>query len=127
VLVKGVDVSRRLFLFEWNEDAAEARAELLRIDGWEVQTESQDDDRGVRRVAEWAPDVVVLDLFLKASRSRGTATALQSRSVTRDIPIVFVDGSPDVAERTIARVKSGVAMSSFEPASVLDTLVPDEG
>jgi type III secretion system FlhB-like substrate exporter len=69
---------------------------------------------------------VVLDLFLKASRSRETAAALQSRSITRDIPIVFVDGSPDVAEKTIARVKSGVPTSSFELASVLDNLVPDD-
>jgi CheY-like chemotaxis protein len=119
-------MSRKLFLFEWNEDAAKVRAELLRIDGWEVETESQDGDRGIRRVAEWAPDVVVLDLFLKASRSRETAAALQSRSVTRDIPIVFVDGSRDVAEKIIARVKSSVATSSFELASVLDNLVPDE-
>jgi len=48
-------------------------------------------------------------------------------SVMRDIPIVVVDGSPDVVEKTIAGVKSCVATSSFELASVLDTLEPDEG
>jgi CheY-like chemotaxis protein len=122
--MKGVEMSRKLFLFEWNEDAAKARAELLKIDGWEVESESQDSARGVKRVSEWAPDVVVLDLFLKASYSREAAIALQSRSVTRDIPLVFVDGSADVAEKTIARVKSGVVTSSFELASVLDKLVP---
>lgn len=118
-------MNRKLFLFEWNEDAAKARADLLRIDGWEVETESQDGDRGVQRIAAWAPDIVVLDLFLKASRSREAAVLLQSRHITRDIPIVFVDGSPDVAEKTIARVKSGVAASSFELAAVLNTLVPE--
>lgn len=118
-------MSRKLFLFEWDSDTAAARAELLRADGWEVETESEDSDRGVKRIVEWAPDVVVLDLFCRASHSRGAAAALQSRSVTRDIPLVFVDGAAGVARKIIAQVRSGVATTSLELASFLDTLVPD--
>ncbi len=117
---------RKLFLFEWNDDSAEARAALLRADGWEVETESADGARGVKRVAEWRPDVVVLDLFLKASRSRESASALRSRSITRDIPIVFVDGLPGVVEKTLAAVKGATAVSSFELSSTLNELVPQE-
>lgn len=120
-------MTRKLFLFEWNEDSAEARAELLRTDGWEVETESVDGTRGVKRVAEWGPDVVVLDLFLKASHSRESAAALKSRSITRDIPIVFVDGLPGVVAKTLARVKGAVAVSSFELSSTLNDLVPESG
>ena len=119
-------MTRRLFLFEWNEDAAEARAELLRADGWQVETESADGARGVKRVAEWGPDVVVLDLFLKASHSRESAAALQARSITRDIPIVFVDGLPGVVAKALAQVKGAIAVSSFELSSALNDLVPEQ-
>ncbi|MCE5193401.1 MAG: hypothetical protein ABFD13_07005 [Candidatus Cryosericum sp.] len=119
-------MSRRLFLFEWNEDSARARAELLSIDGWEVKTESADVERGVKRVAEWMPDVVVLDLFLKASWSREAAAALQARSGTRDIPIVLVDGSPATVEKVLARTASATATSSFDLSTALQTLVPKD-
>ena len=117
---------RRLFLFEWNEDAAKARAELLRADGWEVECESADIARGVERAAAWGPDVVVLDLFLKASRSQEAAAALASRSATRDIPVVVVDGAPAVTERMLARNQAAVATTSFDLPSVLAELVPAE-
>ena len=119
-------MARRLFLFEWNEDAAQARAELLRADGWEVETESADGARGVKGVVAWGPDVVVLDLFLKASHSRESAAALQSRSITRDIPVVFVDGLPGVVTKALAQVKGAIAVSSLELSSVLNDLVPGE-
>ena len=82
--------------------------------------------RGVQRVAEWGPDVVVLDLFLKASHSRESAAALQSRSVTRDIPIVFVDGLPGVVAKALAQVKGATAVSSFDLSSAVNDLVPEE-
>jgi len=119
-------MARKLFLFEWNEDAAEVRAALLRADGWEVETESADGARGVKRIAEWGPDVVVLDLFLKASHSQESAAALRSRSITRDIPIVFVDGLPGVVAKALARVKGATAVSSFDLSSALNDLVPRE-
>lgn len=119
-------MTRKLFLFEWNEDSAEARATLLRADGWEVETESADGARGVKRVTEWGPDVVVLDLFLKASLSRESAAALKSRSITRDIPIVFVDGLPGVVTKTMAQVKGAISVSSFNLSSTLNDLVPED-
>ena len=115
---------RRLFLFEWNEDAAAARAELLGADGWEVERESADVSHGVERVAAWRPDVVVLDLFFKASRSQQAATALAARSATRDIPVVVVDGTPAVTERMLARHEAAVATTSFDLSSVLAELLP---
>jgi DNA-binding response OmpR family regulator len=119
-------MTHKLFLFEWNEDSAEARAALLRADGWEVETESIDGARGVKRVAEWGPDVVVLDLFFKASHSRESAAALTSRSITRDIPIAFLDGLPGVVEKMLAQVKGAIAVSSFELSSALNDLVPGD-
>ena len=117
---------RRLFLFEWNEDAAAARAELLGADGWEVERESADVAHGVERAAAWEPDVVVLDLFFKASRSQEAAAALASRSATRDIPVVVVDGAPAVTERMLARGQATIATTSFDLPSVLAELVPPE-
>jgi CheY-like chemotaxis protein len=117
---------RRLFLFEWNEDAAAARAELLGADGWEVERESADVSHGVEQAAAWEPDVVVLDLFFKASRSQEAAAALASRSATRDIPVVVVDGARAVTERMLARGQATIATTSFDLPSALAELVPAE-
>jgi len=120
-------VSRKLYLFEWNEDSARARAELLSIDGWEVETESANVARGVKRVADWMPDVVVLDLFLKASWSWEAVSALQARSRTRDIPIVLVDGSAGMVEKIVAHTtSSAIATSSFDLSTALEALVPKD-
>ncbi|MEN6551148.1 MAG: hypothetical protein ABFC79_04760 [Candidatus Cryosericum sp.] len=80
----------------------------------------------VERVAAQGPDVVVLDLFYKASRSQEAAVALASRSATRDIPVVVVDGAPAITERMMARNQAAVATTSFDLPSVLSELVPEE-
>jgi DNA-binding response OmpR family regulator len=63
-------MERRLFLFEWQAEAAEKRAAALGAAGWAVELECEDGARGVRRVLDQQPAMVVLDLARRPAHSR---------------------------------------------------------
>ncbi len=52
----------RVFLFDWDEEAAEKRAAVMRKAGCEVDVETRDGARGCRAVLACPPDAVVLSL-----------------------------------------------------------------
>jgi DNA-binding response OmpR family regulator len=98
----------KLFLFEWNKDAAAKRVKALAASGWQVESECEEGSRGCRNCKAFAPDVVVLDLAVKPSHSREVGRALRQAKSTRQLPVVFVDGTDeDIAK---ARVKVPDAM-----------------
>jgi hypothetical protein len=88
-----------LFLFEWNAEAAATRAAGLRAAGWQVETESGDIGRGVRRVLDLKPVVVVLDLARRSSYSREAAMSIRGFRASRRQMLVFVDGTKDEQKR----------------------------
>jgi CheY-like chemotaxis protein len=112
-----------LFLFQWHAESAQQRAAELREDGWEVSFESEDGARGGKAVFANPPDVIVCDLARRPSHSRETAEAIQWRKATRDIPIVFVDGTEEAIAKTQAKVKDGIYTTSAELKSVLERFV----
>jgi len=85
----------RLYLIHWNGDEAEALAEPLRSAGMEVTLESQDGGRAAKAINSNRPDAVIISLARLPSHGRAVAEHLLSRSATRDLPILFVGGSPD--------------------------------
>ena len=98
----------RLFLIHWNADEVEQRAELLRTDGWDVETEASDGARGGKRIVADPPAAVVIDLTRLPSHGRETAHALRSYKATRTTPIVFVGGEGEPLEKTKAKVPDAI-------------------
>lgn len=105
-------MERRLFLFEWNAEAAERRAAALREAGWSVEIESEDGARGVRRVLDQQPAMVVLDLARRPSHSRECAAALRKFRTTRRVRLVFVDGTPAEQAKTAGQIRDAVFIGS---------------
>jgi hypothetical protein len=105
-------MERRLFLFEWQAEAAEKRAAALRAAGWAVEMECEDGARGVRRVLDQQPAMVVLDLARRPSHSRECAAALRNYRATRRIRLVFVDGTPAEQARTAEKIRDAIFISS---------------
>jgi CheY-like chemotaxis protein len=105
-------MERRLFLFEWNARAAGERAAALGAAGWTVEVECEDGARGVRRVLDLQPAMVVLDLARRPSHSRECAAALRKYRATRRLPLVFVDGTPEEQSRTAAKVRDAIFIGS---------------
>lgn len=105
-------MERRLFLFEWHARSAAERAAALREAGWSVELECEDGARGVRRVLDSQPAMVVLDLARRPSHSRECAAALRKYRTTRRMPLVFVDGAAEEQAKTAAKVRDAIFIGS---------------
>ena len=108
---------------------AQQQAQGLTAAGWQVGVESEDGSRAYQRIEAHPPDVVVIDLSLKPSHGRRTAAALREHKATRDLPIVFVDGTaraietataqvPDAIFTTCARLQSTLRLGITAPQSL---------
>jgi len=113
-------VKGRLFLIHWDPALARERAEALRGQGWEVETESEDGGAAYRRIKERAPDVVVVDLSRKPSHGRETALALRSAKATAALPIVFVDGEGAGLQSVREKLPDALYVQSPELAAALE-------
>jgi hypothetical protein len=103
-----------LLLIHWNDAEAAEHANRLRAAGWRVELETKDGARAARRVRDHPPEAVVIYLTRLPSHGRETAHYLKSNSVTKDIPIIFVDGEPDKVKSTQSRVPEATYTSSDE-------------
>jgi len=92
-------MERRLILFEWNAQAAEARAEQIRTAGWTVEVESEDGARGVRRVLDHPPTLVAFDLAYSPAHSLRSAAAIRKYRDVRHLPLLFIGGAPALVKR----------------------------
>ena len=99
----------KLFLFQWDQKSASARAAELTADGWTVEMEFEEGSRGCKNLKAFAPDVVVFDIAKKAVHSRECGRALRNAKSYRETPFIFVDG----ADEDIAKVKEKVPAAIF--------------
>ena len=82
----------RIRLFHWNPEEALPVADILRDAGFEVDYEAKFDPAKFRQSP---PDAVVIDLSRLPSHGREVATWLRGNKLTRQIPILFLDGAPE--------------------------------
>jgi CheY-like chemotaxis protein len=111
----------KLFLFEWNKEAAQARAKQLPAK-WIVETEFEEGSRGCRNCKAFEPDVIVLDLAVKPSHSREVGRALRQFKPMRTLPLVFLDGAEEDVAKAKAKVADGIFVTSGQLSKVLSKL-----
>ncbi len=85
----------KLFLVHWDDSKIEAYADTLRELGWEVEHEAMDGSLAYRRVKEWQPDVIVIDLRYLPAHGRMTGMIMKKSPTSWEIPIIFVGGTPE--------------------------------
>jgi DNA-binding response OmpR family regulator len=95
----------KLFLVEWDADAAARQADALRQDGWQVSVESENGGRAYRHIRTSVPDAVVIDLRHKPSHGREVGSALRELRATRGVPIVCIEDDEDAREQTRLRIR----------------------
>lgn len=100
------------YLFQWDAAEAAKTAARLQADGWSVRVESEDGSRGVRRILDDPPQVIVLDLARRPSHSRETAAAIRGYRLGRYIPMLFLDGTVEDVGRTKDRIRGAVFTGS---------------
>ena len=112
----------KLFLFEWNKEAAQARSKELSALGWTIEMEFEEGSRGCRNCKAFNPDVIVLDLAVKPSHSREVGRALRQFKPMRALPFVFVDGTAEDLAKAKEKVPDGIFVVSAKLGKLLATL-----
>jgi len=115
----------KLFLIHWKAAEAEELADPLRKTGWEVELESEDGARAGRRIESFEPDVAVIYLTRLPSHGRETARYLRTRTATRDVPIVFVDGKQEALEKIRALLPDAKYTTSERLGGVVTDFATD--
>ena len=110
----------RLFLLHWNKEEAEAYANDLRQQGWEVDFEYEDGARGGNAIKLNPPTVVVTYLTRKPSHGRATTEYLAETKSIRSIPLIFVGGEGEGLEKTKAKMPNAKYISEDQLTKTLD-------
>jgi CheY-like chemotaxis protein len=117
---------QNLFLIHWNQAEAEQLAQPLREAGWHVEFEAEDGARAVNTIKASPPDAVAIYLTRLPSHGRRTAEYLRETKSTRDIPILFVGGSPEKIEAAKAKVPDALYINEGELVAALGQFIKTE-
>ncbi len=87
-------MSSVVFIVSGDASDAERLARPLRDRGWLVETETRDPAAACSRVGECNPRAVVISLSFDPDAGCDLACALSVASVTSNVPVLFVGGTP---------------------------------
>jgi hypothetical protein len=86
----------RILLLHWNDAEAAERVERLRRAGFQAEYfATTNSDGGFRRIREYLPDAVVIDLTRLPSHGRAVAVSVRGTKITRHVALVFIEGDPE--------------------------------
>jgi CheY-like chemotaxis protein len=89
----------RLRLITWNDDRASKLRGELEAAGFAVDA-GPFEASTLKTLADDRPDAVVIDLGRLPSQGRDVGVAVRTRAGTRNLPLVFLDGSAEKVDRT---------------------------
>lgn len=112
----------RIFLFEWDQKAALKTIHLLEQRGYSVEVESENGARGCKSVITHKPDALIFDLTQKPSHSSETAEVIRWRKDCKNIPMIFLNGTTSVREKTKKRVGDALFINSEKLLETLESL-----
>src|ERR1043165_8938690 len=90
--------AKRILVVEDDRVMAGTLVELLEDAGYAVEVANDGTD-GVRRAVSGQPDLVLLDVNLPPTDGFDTAVRIRTVSDARPVPILFLSGLRDLAER----------------------------
>jgi hypothetical protein len=89
----------RVLVIHWDPVEAGSLCDRVRRDGFEASPYPCRGATGFRSISENPPDAIVIDLMRMPSYGRVMGALLRERKSTRTIPLVFVRGDPEKAQR----------------------------
>lgn len=105
----------RVLLIEDEHNIAEAVRFILSREGWQVEVEP-DGAEALARVAEIAPDLVILDLMLPGMSGLEILTALRAAPATAALPVMMLTAKGQGRDREAAE-RAGVSVFMSKPFS----------
>lgn len=89
----------RIALIHWKIDEIEVQVEQLANAGYEVDSTLPNGPPYLRRLGEYPPVAVIVDLTRRPSHGREIAMSIRMRKATRRIPIIFIGGVGEKVDR----------------------------
>ena len=111
-------MGKQVLLIEDEENIAEAIRFILSRDGHEVAVESDGRD-ALSRLAEFRPDLVILDLMLPGLSGLEILSILRADAATRDLPILMLTAKGQGRDREAAE-QAGVSDFMTKPFANAD-------
>lgn len=112
-----------IFLIHWHAEEAAEKAEKLEEAGYRTIVESEDGERGGKKVKSTLPDAVVIYLSRMPSDGLVTAEWLKKTKATSRIPIIFVDGKRDKVRQVKDNLPDAVFTTSKQLMKKLQQIV----
>ena len=94
---------KKIVILESNHDTAQAVAESLRGEGFEVCGESDDGSEGVELIERTKPDVVLIGLVLKGLDGFGVMDALRERKIPARAIVTGTFADDEIVARVMAK------------------------
>lgn len=106
-------MTRRVLLIEDETNIAEAIRFILSRDGWQVQVLGEG-AAALATVADYRPDVVILDLMLPDMSGLDILTALRAGEATKTLPVLMLTAKGQGRDREAA-TRAGVSAFMTKP------------
>ena len=90
----------RILIIEDSEDTVEILRKRFQADGY-VTSEAYDGEEGLKKVSEFGPDIIILDIMLPLLNGFEVCKRLKSDERTRYIPIIMLTAKSDTASKVI--------------------------
>ena len=114
---------RRILVVDDEESVARAVVETLKAHGFDASAVN-DPTEVPQRVAEFHPNLIILDFDMPKLLGPDLAVLLKSRSETREIPVVFLSGMTDEDHHTIGTFSGAAAYldKPVDPPKLIETI-----
>ena len=109
---------KKIVILESNHDTAQAVAESLRGEGFEVCGESDDGSEGVELIERTKPDVVLIGLVLKGLDGFGVMDALRERKIPARAIVTWTFADDEIVARVMAKGARYYLMKPLSPPVV---------
>ncbi len=107
---------RRIFIVDDNVDAAEALAELLRLDGHQVQT-AHSSKEALQRIEAFKPDIALLDIGLPEMNGYELLQRLKTAPALNRLRFIAITGYGQIEDRDRVRA-AGFESHLIKPVSM---------
>jgi len=97
----------RILIIDDSPDFRVLLARLLKASGFEVM-EAKSGEEGLRKIGEFQPDLILLDIMMPGIDGYEVCERIKADPCFRDIPIIFLSGRTDAADKIRGLAIGGV-------------------
>jgi CheY-like chemotaxis protein len=119
--VPAVPEGRRVLVVEDDAVVRGLLVESLRFEGYEVRA-AADGAAALAVLGRWVPDLILLDLMMPGMDGRAFRDGQRALAAAREVPLVVVSASRDLARAAEALDPAAVVPKPFDLDALLSTV-----